>query len=83
MESSMTTTLDEIVELVRIQLGAAVVRPEDRLIEDLDAESADLVNIIAAAEDRYGITVDEKELATVTTVAEIFEMISGRQGRNS
>jgi acyl carrier protein len=83
MERNMTTSLDEIVELVRVQLGAAVVRPEDRLIEDLDAESADLVNIMAAAEDRYGITVDEEELATITTVAEIFEMISGRQGRNS
>jgi acyl carrier protein len=71
----MKVTLDEVVELVRGQLGSMTVRPEHRLVEDLDAESADLLNIIAAAEDKYGVTVAEEQLASITTVSEIFDLI--------
>jgi acyl carrier protein len=74
----MTVTIDEVMDLVRIQLGVSTVRPTDRLVEDLDAESADLLNIIAAAEDRYGTAVSEEELATISTVSEIFELIRRR-----
>lgn len=82
MQDAMKVTQEEIVQIVRIQLGASTVRPEDLLIEDLDAESADLVNIIAAIEDRYRIKIEEEELATIATVAHIFELVQGCLGRN-
>jgi acyl carrier protein len=82
MQEATKVTQEEIVEIVRIQLGASKVRPDNLLIEDLDAESADLVNIIASIEDRYGIKVDEEELATIATVADIFELVQGCLGRN-
>lgn len=74
----MTITMDELVEVVRVQLGAASVRPEHRFQEDLDAESADLLNIVAAAEDRWGITIGEEELIDLATVKDLFEMVRNR-----
>jgi len=76
----MTISTDEVVELVRIQLGARTVQPEDRFQEDLDAESADLLNIVAAAEDRWGVTIAEEELADLTIVNDLFELVRQRVG---
>jgi acyl carrier protein len=72
--------MDELSELVRVQLGASSVRPEHRFQEDLDAESTDLLNIVAAAEDRWGVTIDEEELIELATVNDLFEMIRKRTG---
>jgi acyl carrier protein len=71
---------DEIVELVRIQLGAGDVQREDRFQEDLDAESADLLNIVAAAEDRWGIIIGEEELVELTTVNDLLQLVRRRAG---
>ena len=38
-------TLNDIQQLVGLQLGRMTVRPEDRLYDDLGAESMDLVNL--------------------------------------
>lgn len=76
----MTITMDELLEVVRVQLGVAAVRPEHRFQEDLDAESTDLLNIVAAAEDRWGITIDEEELIELATVNDLFEMVRNRTG---
>ena len=76
----MTITMDELLEVVRIQLGTTAVRPENRFQEDLDAESADLLNIVAVAEDRWGITIGEEELIELTTVNDLFELVRRRAG---
>ena len=45
---------------VALQLGARTVQPGDRLIEELGAESADVLNLVATLEDRYQIEIDEE-----------------------
>ena len=42
-------SMDDIKRLVGIQLGVRNVSEQDKLVEDLGAESADVANIIAAA----------------------------------
>ncbi len=68
-----TVTIDDIRSLVCLQLGLARVGAEDDLVSDLGAESADLVNLIAAVEDKYGIVVGEEELPDLKTVRDLFE----------
>lgn len=72
----MAATIEEVQNLVCVQLGVRKVLAEDRFIEDLGAESADLVNLVAAAEDRFNITFDEEEIANVRTVQELFNLIA-------
>lgn len=66
------TDLDHIVAL---QFGLTAVRPEDRLYEDLGAESMDLVNLAVAIEDRYQIFIAEEALATLRTVGDVYTLV--------
>ena len=50
----------------------------DHLASDLGAESADLVNLVAAVEDKYGIEIGEDELADLETVRDLFDRVRGR-----
>jgi acyl carrier protein len=79
----MTISQDELMELVRIQLGAEKIRPEDRFQEDLDAESADVLNIVAATEDRWGVIIEEEELSEIASVADLIALVRGRAGSTS
>jgi acyl carrier protein len=47
-------------------------------VEDLGAESADIANLVAAAEDKYGIVVKESEIARIFTPADLFEVVQKR-----
>ena len=73
----MSKHLEHAIEVIKAQLGARDVRPQDRIIEDLGAESADIVGIIAALEDRYAIEIDEAELPDIRTVADLAASIVG------
>jgi acyl carrier protein len=67
----MAVTIDDVLSLVAVQLGRKRVAAEDRLVEDLGAESLDLVNIVAALEDHCGIDIPEEEIADLRTVADL------------
>ncbi len=71
-------SIDDIRTLVCLQLGLARVGAEDDLVSDLGAESLDLVNLVAALEDKYGIVVAEDELAELRTVKDLFERCRDR-----
>jgi acyl carrier protein len=76
----MPVTMEEIKSLVRIQLGLDEVSPEDRFMEDLGAESADLVNIIAAAEDKFQVSLEEEEIYTVRTPRHLYDLLNRTAG---
>jgi len=71
----MVVTVEDVQALVCLQLGKRKVSLDDRLMEDLGAESADIVNIVAAAEDKFNISFNEADIAGVRTVKDIFEII--------
>lgn len=75
----MTATIDDIALVVRLQLGLASVEPGDDLVEDLGAVSADIVNIIVALEDRFGIEAEEEALADLRTVADLHRLVESLQ----
>ena len=73
-----TPALEDVKSLVALHLGRRSVNAGDRIIEDLGAESVDVVNIIAGLEDRYHITIEEAELPDIRTVADLFEVARSR-----
>jgi len=68
----------EILDLVALQLGVDTVEPGDRLVEELGAESADVLNLVATLEDRYEIEIDEEEIPQLSTVADVHHLIQRR-----
>jgi acyl carrier protein len=80
----MKVDLEDVANLVAVQLGRRHVAPGDRIVEDLGAESLDVVNVIASVEDRYQIEIPETEVADIHTVEELFEVVRARRsGRSS
>jgi acyl carrier protein len=69
-----------VIEIVTIQLGRRQVARTDRLIEDLGAESADLVNLAAAIDDRFGVFIGEEVLADLKTVADLEALVQRETG---
>jgi len=72
----MTVTVEDILQLVGLQLGRTDVRAEDELQADLGAESADVANLVAVLEDRYGVEIDEEELPDLVTVEDLYRRVA-------
>ena len=69
---------EEIKKIIELQFGRLEVKASDRFAEDLAAESADVINLVAAVEDRFGITLKESEIARLSTPQDLFELVQAR-----
>jgi acyl carrier protein len=74
----MKPTTEEVQNLVRRQLGLREVRLEDDIAADLGAVSADLINIVAAVEDLFGVVIGEEELPDIRTVEQLHRLVCER-----
>ncbi|HEX6393142.1 MAG TPA: acyl carrier protein [Acidimicrobiales bacterium] len=61
-----------------LQVPADKVTPDAAFGPDLDADSLDLVELVMALEEEFGISVDESELEGVETVGQAFELVSSK-----
>ncbi|KAF2957667.1 acyl carrier protein [Thermotoga sp. Ku-13t] len=66
--------LERIKEIVADKLGVDIdeVTEDADLIDDLDADSLDLVDLAMAIEDEFGVTIADEELEKIRTVKDIF-----------
>jgi acyl carrier protein len=61
-----------------LQVDPSKVVPEARFAEDLDADSLDLVELVMALEERFGVSVAESELEGVQTVGQAYELVASK-----
>jgi acyl carrier protein len=62
-----------------LSVEAAKVVPDARFKEDLEADSLDVVELMMAIEEEFGIEqIPEEELAEVTTVGQAFAIIASK-----
>ncbi len=68
---------DEVVDIVVEQLGVdkADVSPEKSFIEDLNADSLDLTELIMTFEERFGTEIDEETAKSLRTVGDVIKLI--------
>lgn len=70
-------SIAEIQNLVSLQLGISEVGEDAQLVSELGAESADLINLVAAVEDKYGVLITEDEIPEIRSVRDLFERARG------
>jgi len=63
----------KVIELLASQLSrdAGKIKMTDRIIEDLGADSLDVVTMLMNLEDSYGITIPDDDAMELKTVAEL------------
>ena len=72
-------TLDTVKEMIASQLrvDAAGITEESRLVEDLKADSANIMVMIMDLEDHFGITVEDDQIMKLKTVGDVVKYIDG------
>ena len=68
---------DKICEFLSTQLGIdrSAIRPESNVIEDLGADSLDLVEMLTEMESEYNIIITDERVRELTTVGEIAKFL--------
>ena len=61
-----------------LSVDEAKVVPEASFGDDLDADSLDLVELVMALEEEFGIEVPESDLDGVKTVGQAFDLVVGK-----
>ncbi len=69
---------EKIVKMLAEQLGIEVetITPQSEVVKDLGADSLDVVELMMALEDEYGVTLPEGEVENVKTVQDIVDMVN-------
>ena len=72
--------LDKIKSLLSSQLGIKEDRIQlnSRILEDLGADSLDLVELLMTLEDEFNVTVSDEESVNLKTVADIAALIDSK-----
>jgi acyl carrier protein len=73
-------TFDKIKELLAEQLNipADKITMESRVIEDLGADSLDVVEMLMALEDNFNVTVSDEESVNLKTIGDIVKLIDSK-----
>ena len=72
----MLADLEEVCRTVGLVLGRRKVAAGHRMVEDLGAESADILNIMVTLEQKYGVKIDDAEMSSVSTVADLHALLA-------
>lgn len=71
------SVLEKITQIIVGQLGVnkAEVVPEAKFIDDLGADSLDIVELLMALEDQYGIEVPDEDAEGLQTIGDLIRYI--------
>jgi len=71
----------KVIELLAGQLSkdVAKIKMTDRIIEDLGADSLDIVTMLMNLEDTYGITIPDDDAMELKTVSELVKYLEKNQ----
>ncbi|MCX5865988.1 MAG: acyl carrier protein [Proteobacteria bacterium] len=78
------TLEDKVANIIADQLGMGTeeIQPEARFLEDLGADSLDLVELVMAMEDEFGISIPDDKIEEIKTVRDAVNYIR-REPRGS
>ena len=73
--------LEKVKKMVASQLGKSEdeINPESSFIEDLGADSLDLVELIMSMEDEFGLEISDEDAESIVTVQDAINFITERK----
>ncbi len=75
------TVQQEVINIIVEQLGVDVadVTPEKSFVEDLNADSLDLTELIMTFEEKFGFEISEEDAEKLKLVSDVIEYIEKRK----
>lgn len=73
-------TIDKVKQLVASQLSKPVekITEESRLIEDLGADSLDIMEMLMVLEDEFNISIMDEEVEQMKTIAGVVKVVESK-----
>jgi acyl carrier protein len=76
----------ELHERIRLELKQVIpkgvsldnISPETRLLEDLNVDSARVVDLVLGLEDALGISIEDGAIETIETVGDLVALVKGK-----
>ena len=77
----MMTTFETVSTMIakQLRLNTEDITPEKRLVEDLHADSANVMVMIMDMEDTFNITVEDDAINTLRTVGDVVNYIEAHK----
>lgn len=69
--------LDEIARIAP-DIDPATVSDDDHLQEDLELDSMDILNLVAALDTRLGVSIPERDYAQIATPGQAVDYLASR-----
>lgn len=72
---------EDVIAIVSEQLSVSVdeIKPESSLIDDLHADSLDLVELGMKFEEKFGVAIADEDQEKIKTVGDAIEYIRARE----
>jgi acyl carrier protein len=76
----MGATEDKVIDIIVDKLGVerSEVTPEAVFVDDLGADSLDLVELIMAMEEEFGMEIADEEAEKLRTVQDVITFVTAR-----
>jgi len=67
--------LERVKKIIASQLGLDInkLKPETRILEDLQADSLDMIEMITEIESEFDISITDEEVATLKTIKDVVD----------
>lgn len=77
------STIDRLKKVVSEELGVAEtdIQPSSSFAEDLGADSLDLVELLIAMEEEFGIGISDEDAEKLVTVQDAIDYLEARKTR--
>ncbi len=71
--------IDKLKEIIAEQFGidTDAISEETDIVADLGADSLDVVEMMMALEEEYGVTIDDNKIAELKTVGDVAACVEG------
>eukprot|EP01037_Dinobryon_pediforme_P018258 gene18258-18519_t len=75
----MAITADQILDIIaeEVPIDRADLKPEATL-EALNIASLDMISVMFALEDKFGVIIEQTDVAEVKTLAEFITVVQGK-----
>ncbi len=73
---------ERIKEIIADQLGIDVeqIKPESKFVDDLGADSLDVVELIMAFEEEFDVEIPDEDAEKIQTVGDVINYIKAKKG---